>query len=71
MPRQEVIHIGRQCKNIHRYAETVIIPLVYIFFWKIKDWKMHFNMSRYETNTLRMENAGYQWWAVRIEIVYT
>ena len=35
MLKQEVIPVGRQCKNIHKYAETAIIPLVF-FFWKKK-----------------------------------
>ena len=64
--KQEVIPVGRQCKNIHKYAETVLYHLNF-FFWekKKKDWKM----SRYKINILRMGSENYQWWAVRVEIV--
>ena len=66
MLKQEVIPVGRQCKNIHKYAETVIMPLEFFFLKKKKkDWKM----SRYKINILRMGSENYQWWAVRVEIV--
>ena len=66
MLKQEVIPVGRQCKNIRKYVETVITPLVFFFFLeKKKDWKM----SRYKINILRIGSENYQWWAVRVEIV--
>ena len=36
MLKQEVIPVGRQCKNIHKYAETVIMPLEFFFLKKKK-----------------------------------